>query len=47
MLPTYSCPNASLAVFHQVTGEMIASAIANFMKGTNLVVEANDCRIEK
>ena len=36
-----------IAVFQQVTGEMVAPAIDNFVKSLNLVAEINCCYPEK
>ena len=39
--------NANVAAFQLVTGEIVTSALANFVKRLNLVVEANGCHIEQ
>ena len=39
--------NAIVAAFQLVTGEMVTSALANFVKRLNSVVEANGCHIEE
>ena len=39
--------NAIVAAFQLVAGEMVTSALANFVKRLNLVVEANGCHIEQ